>query len=340
MKRAVKRILQKTIALSAPAVWRRQGGSRLLILMYHRVLPADHEDRATEEPGMYVSPQSLQMHLQLLPKYFEPVFLDDWVERAASGASLPRLACAVTFDDGWRDNYEHAFPVIRSAAMPAHIFIVADYIGTATSVWTARLARLLVYRSERPDVGSAEVVASILRRAGLSDEVIAASPTKPLIAQAISQCKSRNSDYAMNDLLQEAETALGLSAAAGRRDFMDWNEVREMASSGFVRFGSHTRRHTRLLPALDAAVLDDEVAQSRRSIEAAIGRPTSLFCYPNGDYSDAALHTVAQHYSAAVTTRRGWNVAGTNRFQLKRIGLHEDVSADPASYLSRLTGLL
>ena len=61
-----------------------------------------------------------------------------------------------------------------------------------------------------------------------------------------------------------------------------------MRDSGLVSFGSHSRRHTRLLAHLDAGTLDDEVRMSRRILERDIGRPVEIFCFPNGDYSSGS----------------------------------------------------
>jgi peptidoglycan/xylan/chitin deacetylase (PgdA/CDA1 family) len=338
MKRKFKRLIQRVTAAVAPSVWRHYRGNKLLILMYHRVLPADHEDRQTEEPGMYVSPQSLRMHFELLKKHFVPVYLDDWVRSVRAGTAVPRMACAVTFDDGWRDNYDHAFPVIQAAGIPAHIFLVSDFVGTSTSVWTARIARLLKSTYGNIDAEHSGQIGKILRRAGLSDQLIKSEPTRDLISQVIAECKKHHTDYEMSDLLKEAESVLGWSSAAGRRDFMNWEEVHEMVSSGHVRFGSHTRNHTRLLAQISDQIIEYEVGSSRAVVESGSGKEAGLFCYPNGDYTDAALKIVSSHYDAAVTTKKGSNTVHSDLFQLKRIGLHEDISSDEVSYLSRLTG--
>jgi peptidoglycan/xylan/chitin deacetylase (PgdA/CDA1 family) len=117
---------------------------------------------------------------------------------------------------------------------------------------------------------------------------------------------------------------------------MNWQEVRQMAGSGLVRFGSHTRRHIRLDARAAAEVLQDEIRESRLQIEKELGTPVTAFCYPNGDHCPAAVELVRGSYATAVTTRRGWNSTASDRYLLRRVGMHEDISSTAPAFLSRL----
>jgi len=130
LKAIAKRAVVCAVARTAPLTWRWRRPGSLVVLMYHRVLPKDSPARRTEQPGMYVSPETLDLHLGELKRHFELVHLDDWLRRAEARSTLPRLACAITFDDGWRDNYDFALPVLARHGAPATIFLVSSYIGT------------------------------------------------------------------------------------------------------------------------------------------------------------------------------------------------------------------
>jgi peptidoglycan/xylan/chitin deacetylase (PgdA/CDA1 family) len=112
-----------------------------------------------------------------------------------------------------------------------------------------------------------------------------------------------------------------------------------MQAGNLVRFGSHTRRHTRLSLVSDPAQLRDEIAHSRTAIRERLGTDPLTFCYPNGDTSPEAIRAVSANYLGAVTTRRGWNTTKSERFTLNRVGVHEDVSSTPTSFISRLAGV-
>ena len=334
VKRQLKYIAQTVMAPFAPLLWRARGEPRLLVLMYHRVLPPAHPDRAREQPGMYVSPETLAMHLALLKRHFEIVHLDDWAERVTNGQAVPRLACAVTFDDGWRDNFEHAFPILQELRVPATIYLLPDLVGTQYQFWPNELARLLSDRRNETVLRSWPewLKQEVARVAG--GESVALPLSMEKIDAVIERCKVLQTDSAMLEFLQ------GMRAQGNTppdRDLMNWDEVRQMAASGWVRFGSHTRRHTRLDVRAAAEVLRDEICQSQVSLERELHRPISSFCYPNGDHCPAAVDLVRASYATAVTTHRGWNSVSSDRWLLNRVGVHEDISSTAPAFLARLS---
>lgn len=332
-RKQVKAIAQGLTARVAPIAWRMRRSNRLLVLMYHRVLPANHPDRAHEEPGMYVSPETFDMHLRVLRREFDILQLDEWLEAAAAGKALPRRACAVTFDDGWRDNFDHAFPLLREHCVPATVFLVADLIGTHYSFWPNRLGRLL--RSERAD-GILQALPESLRSAiGDSWSRLSSVERTDVL---ISHAKRLFTDEQMTRLMSSLESERREETPTSR-DLASWEEIREMADSGLVRFGSHTRRHTRLRDDLDQPRLQDEIVGSKQGLADRLGVAPRTFCYPNGDHCPRAVAIVRDHYVGAVTTRHGWNSPGSDRWLLQRVGVHDDVSATQSKFLSRLAGI-
>ncbi|MDB6091114.1 MAG: putative polysaccharide deacetylase [Gammaproteobacteria bacterium] len=330
----IKRLAETVLAPFAPLAWRARSAPRLLVLMYHRVLPPDHPDRACEQPGMYVSPGTLAMHLRLLKRYFEIVHLDDWARRAAGGQPLPRLAAAVTFDDGWRDNYAHAWPILQAQAVPATIYLLADLMGTQYSFWPNRLVRLL--RDPRNDRAQSRWPDWL--RLEIAAVACGSAASLPLSMQQIdaliARCKSLHTDTEMLGLLGTVDTRA--VADAGNRDLMNWDEAREMSDSGLIRFGSHTRRHIRLDSRATPDVLQDEIRESRLAIERQLRTSVTSFCYPNGDHCPAAVDLVRASYATAVTTRRAWNSLSSDPHLLNRVGVHEDVSSTEPAFLARL----
>src|SRR5512144_307957 len=99
-------------------------GSAAAILMYHRVLPRARAEALAVEPGMFVEPATFARHLDWLLGAFRVMPLAEIVARFASRRALPPRACAITFDDGWQDNFEHAFPLLAQRGLPATIFLV------------------------------------------------------------------------------------------------------------------------------------------------------------------------------------------------------------------------
>jgi peptidoglycan/xylan/chitin deacetylase (PgdA/CDA1 family) len=331
----IKTLLRRALGVTAPLVWRNRPRPSLTILTYHRVLPARHPARLCEQPGMYVSPETLAMHLQVLRQYFTLIDLGEWLDRRTAGDSLPERACCITFDDGWRDNFEYGLPVLVAARVPATIFLVSDFIGSAYRFWPNRLAGLLSRLGARDMPLLPGELSALLASAGF---VPAGMADIGQIDRVISACKGR-SDADMIGLLDAAEARVPGGTDAGGRDLLDAAEILAMRDSGLVRFGSHSRRHTRLLPGLTDLQLDDELRGSRSRLEQMTGCPADIFCYPNGDCSPAALELVRGVYRAAVTTAPGWNQPHGDLHLLRRLSVHDDISADRASFLARVAGL-
>jgi peptidoglycan/xylan/chitin deacetylase (PgdA/CDA1 family) len=302
------------------------------------VLPPDYPEMPILQPGMVVHPRTLRMHLRVLSERFEVVHLDDWLQRLARGQPLPQKACAITFDDGWRDNFDYAFPLLQEAALPATIFLVSDKVGTPESFWPERLARVLWNggKGQAPTVwDSAEF--AWLKQLGASYPFGQRPPLRTEIDGIIHQCK-RFTDADLQERLRLMESRSGSPAGTVATDILDWNQVHAMDASGLIRFGSHTRHHVRLNDSVDASILLDEIRTSRKVIESHTHRAADVFCYPNGDYTPGVQRLVQDHYQAACTTQRGWNDATADRYQLKRIGIHDDVAFDETSFLAKLSG--
>lgn len=334
-KRMAKRVVVGTIARTAPLTWRWRRPGSLVVLMYHRVLPKDSPARRTEQPGMYVSPETLELHLTELKRHFELVHLDEWLRRVQQGAALPRLACAITFDDGWRDNYDFALPVLVRHGAPATIFLVSGYIGTTYRFWPNRLMSL-VHKSFR-DPG-AVAFPQPLRR--IVEPVLAEARTRGKMSieqtdRVVIEAKGLD-EAQIRSLVESAEKSCG--ERSGSAEIVSREQIVKMAATGLIRYGSHTATHYRLGGRIPQEALQREVVDSQRDLQALCAQEIELFCYPNGETSTEAIDAVRRHYLGAVTTCAGWHVAGADPHRIPRIGVHEDVSSDRASFLERLSG--
>lgn len=306
---------------------------RFIILMYHRVLPANMVD-ATVQPGMYVLPETFERHLRFLSARFElgsMIAID-----SMTGGRSKRPGCMLTFDDGWCDFYEYAFPLLQKYQVPATVFVPTKFIGSDHMFWTDRLARILRCLQRISDKNSGQtwsddpLVKMILR-------------VKTSLPQWI--------EYSINLLKKQREARIEetldkLAELAGwvqKTDqlFLTWNQVREIQKSGLVNFGSHTVRH-QMLTNLGSKEVQAELQESRQRLtqELAVQPETIPFCYPNGNYSMQIKDLVqAAGYSSACTTQSGINTPACDRFALKRVAVHQDMSAHEGLLGCRLLGI-
>ena len=317
----------------APLVLRSLRGPRLVVLTYHRVLPADHPARAYEQPGMIVSPETLAMNIRVLRQHFELLHIEDWVERVRTGAPLPRLACALTFDDGWRDNYDYGFPVLQAEQAPATIYLVSELVGSARGYWPTRLARLLCNAWRSTDIAPLQAFAAQCPAVPVP---LAVAPGSEIVA-ADAVLDALKPHYSDAMLSHAVDAALGERMATEPVDLLDWDQIAEMEQSSLLRYGSHTRTHTRLRAGIDAGLLKEEVDGSLAELSARLQTPVTGFCYPNGDYCPEAVQRVRSRYAYATTVNTGWVNPASNKHLLDRLGVTDAVAESPSRLSARVT---
>lgn len=330
----VKRLLKSTAtsiasrygmhhrALDQPHLW---------VLMYHRILPENDPRFITEEPGMVVTPDTFDMHLREAKKIFDIVSLKEWVAHKQAGNKLPRKACVITFDDGWLDNYQFALPILKQHQVPATLFAVAEKIGTDFQFWP-NIVLWLLFNNR---------LAAMQSHALFGNCITEKNPAinREFAASCIARLK-QFSDKEIFSALAEINQGNHLLNDMPRA-LMNWDELKSMQASGLVDIGSHTCSHKRLTDRLTVTELEYEINNSKTILENQLDQKIDLFCFPNGDYNQTALELVKASYTAAVTTQKG--IVSNNNFslhELKRIGLHEQVSSTPREFGARLSGMM
>ena len=135
--------------LSKHALSRLQG--KVVILTYHRVL--SERELATQfvQPGMYVRDDVFDMHLRFLRQNFDVLRFADLLDMWEKGRwdSKARY-CVITFDDGWLDNYVHAFPLLKQYKLPSTIFLPTAFVGTDEWFWPDKVGYLFVQAQTLP----------------------------------------------------------------------------------------------------------------------------------------------------------------------------------------------
>jgi peptidoglycan/xylan/chitin deacetylase (PgdA/CDA1 family) len=335
-KRLFKRSLQQIAARFGPHT-RTPKASKLLILMYHRVLPANDKRTRIEEPGMVVTPESFRLHLSIIKQYFDIIHLSEWANFNDNEKMPPSRLCAITFDDGWADNYEFAFPILREQEVPATIFLVSDMIGTDKMFWPERLARTVTAIALNLPEQWSHPSLDWIKTANTDYQFTNQIPTREELSQIVRDTK-RLSDPEIHSRLDLIQNTFDLPDTDCNPSLLNWNQLTEMTTSGLVEAGSHTCQHIRLDSRTPRSTLENEIIASKQQIEERTGKPVSTFCFPNGDYTQGAQSLVRQNYRIAVTTSSGWNTVDTNNYMLRRIGIHEDITSDRMSFLARISG--
>jgi peptidoglycan/xylan/chitin deacetylase (PgdA/CDA1 family) len=250
---------------------------------------------------MLISARMLEKQLDWLGGHYRLVSLHDlgkWLEEGRATAGI----AAVTFDDGYGDVYENAFPILKRKGIPATIFVVTEMIGTPRSMDHDRLYALLA-------LALADTKAPAGMLAGLHAACGLRVPDSRVLSRA-----ARTTFTAMRLLLETLpqpallgviaalESRFGVPGNDGDRA-LTWEMIDEMGSAG-VTIGSHGRTHA-LLTHASQERRQDEISGSRQMLEARLKTPIEHLAYPDGRFdSGTVIATAAAGYRFAYTTCR------------------------------------
>jgi peptidoglycan/xylan/chitin deacetylase (PgdA/CDA1 family) len=267
------------------ARWHRRRPPHVLVLAYHRVTP-DAELAACAYPAMHVSVSGFRAQLQALQRLYRVIPMAELRRLLASEAALQEHVAVITFDDGYRDNYQHALPVLAELGVPATFFLSVDFVARGHSFWFDRLARAVqawdaaVPAARAGVLGQlpAPLVAALLQREGYQVRLRAAAAFLKSLPDAEREATVRTLSAWAGD---------GTSGAEPLR----WDEVQRMRGAG-MGIGAHGVHHG-ILTRMPAETAGAEIRQAVTAIAAELGEQVQEFAYPNGDTNDEIARLAA-----------------------------------------------
>lgn len=300
------------------------------ILMYHRVLRSKEDSEVPTQPGMYVTCDTFERHLKYLKKNMHVIPLDELVDRMQAGKSLNRC-CSITFDDGWYDNYDHAFPLLKKYDVPATIFLATGYVGTNKWFWPEELSRCIprIINDLRENKIVDETIQIFLSKLSYNKTV-----TMECLSERAVDTFKQFKPQVREDLLNQLMTLY--PRGEEQRLLMNWEEAMEMYEEGLVYFGAHTVNHL-FLDELEPESITKEILGSQKHVQINLGYNAKLFAYPNGNYSPSIVKFLKENsFHGAVTTRKGFVYCDTPQMEMPRIAMHNDVSCTTDRFISRI----
>jgi len=293
------------------APFRVANRDKALILTYHRF-------SQTGTAGT-TSAQAFAEQLEYLTTYYRVVPLSQLVAYLATEKRLPSGLAAIAIDDGYRDAYDVAFPILRRYGAPATLFVATDFVDGRGWLWTDILR--FVAAGAKTNCLKATINNRELRvqLAGTASRLAAATQLNERLKLLPDDAKER----AILEIAYSAGVDLP-DAPPDEYAAIDWEQAREMSAGG-VEIGSHTLTHPILTRVPDDR-LRAELCDSRARIEQMVARPADLFCYPNGDYDERVYRAAkAAGYRCAVTIEPGLNGPGSDLFKLRRVHTQDNL---------------
>lgn len=312
---------------------------KVVILTYHRVLTQSEVSANFVQSGMYVLQEVFERHIRYLKQSYTILSLEELLEVWRRKTLAPKQKyCIVTFDDGWVDNYRYAYPILRCYDIPATIFLPTDYIGTHEWFWPDRLAFVLetIRKTCSPSSKLAKG-AALLQQLSLAD-VYDRGDDFWHSDTVVDQIIERGKDFPLREV-QELVATLAKEWNINlpqERVVLNWDEVGEMSKHN-ISFGSHSCSHQILTNATEKDVLE-ELSRSKAILTDKGILYVPVFCYPNGN-SNASIQALVKNcgYQAAVGVGLGVEGASPgNRYNIRRIGIHNDISDTVPLFAMRL----
>jgi peptidoglycan/xylan/chitin deacetylase (PgdA/CDA1 family) len=302
---------------------RRSSHSKYGILCYHRVGLEGAPFHSQLAPSVFEKQMRyLKEHYRIVP--FDQLFQELLTDRAVP----PTIA--VTFDDGYRDLYTHAFPVLRKYEIPAMIYLIGECMETGSAPWYDRIfAGFSAFPGNNLEMEMEGAVQ--FKLASRLDRMRAAWTTV---------CYLRTiPDSERKRWCERFEVAVPIPESDLTDRMLDWKQVREMQDQG-ISFGAHTMTHPSV-GQLSESEFDMELSRSKAVFETGLGRRVNHFAFPfgkPGDRSRASEEFLRESgYLTAVTTTEGFNTPGANPFRLNRLQIGgERALATFASRIARL----
>ena len=284
----------------------------LLVLAYHRI---GNPDEDLFDPGLFsATADEFNEQIAFLKRKMSVVTLDEVLELVDGTAKdqSRRARVLITFDDGYLDNYQTVFPILRSHGAQGVFFLATSMVGTAHVPWWDQIAFLL--KTARLRTFTLEYPARL--KVDLDEDGLDQSLRSVLRLFK----RPDNSDHTrfLSDL---AEQTRGDDPASASRRFLDWDEAREMIAGGMA-IGSHTHSQ-QLLSQLDGGQQREELSKSRSILEGQLGTTVDVIAYPVGATDSFTDETkrIAQDlgYRAGLSHHGGTNLPGKiDRFDIKR----------------------
>ncbi len=280
---------------------------KILILLYHRICQPEN----FFQPA--VSPERFEEQIRFISQHFEVVSTSRMFE-IMDKKQLPQKPLAViTFDDGYRDNLETAYPILKKYNVPATIFLATESLEGAP-MWTSRVEAMFKNTAIKN-----------LTVESLSKErtfELGSYEDRMKICHEVKSEMKQVPDSHRQTILEELEERMGgckLSA-----EMLSWDDVRQMMQDPLIEFGSHSVSH-RMLANLSLPEILSELEQSKEKIRNETGKEPCFISYPGNSY-DVRVEKAAEQvgYEAAFAVDQELADFSQNRFSIKRVHIEDE----------------
>lgn len=316
VKRGVKAVSHRA---GLPPAIQHFAPSKSVILLYHKVQRRPFG--LWGEEALNVT--HFEEHLRYLTRHFELVSLHDVVHSLQRRTPLPKCSVAITFDDGYRNNWVLAAPLLKKFRVPATFFVTTGLVGTSKWMWAYELEEIFL-RFSIQDIAQASRHLALQR-------LCEVEPSKEKAWEA---CVAFLKTRPHHELVRTMESLRKKFTVHvdDENQFLSWDEVRALENEGFD-LGAHSVHHP-ILPRLSQEEAQQEIIGSKQMLSDILHQPPRFFAYPNGDFHPRISELVGASFEASFSTLPQACSDTHSLFQLPRVSAPASV-ADLSFELTR-----
>ncbi len=269
------------------------------ILTLHHVRPP-RPDRFQPNRLLEVTPRFLTRVVKTLRRSgLDLISLDEMHRRMTEGDFSRHFVC-LTFDDGYRDTLQWAYPILKEAGVPFAVYIPTSFPDRLGELWWLVLEAVIA-RNDR--IGLA------IGGQDRKFDCRTVAEKRALYDEIYWWLRGRPTEAELRDVVRSLAAFYHVDIAAFCQDLcMSWSELANLAADPLVTIGAHTVNHP-MLAKLAKETVRSEMDLSRSVIEAALAVRPQHLSYPFGDRSSAGIRefeiAAELGFKTAVTTRPG-----------------------------------
>lgn len=292
---------------------------KVVVIMYHGVVDEELSPFAWTQIPL----QKFEQQIEYISKKYHVLPLTTVVEKLINNEKLPEYSLAITFDDGLKNNYTTAFPVLKRFNLPAAIFLTTYNIGSNRLLWFDKLY-LAIKETKKTSID--------LKEDGLVEGAIATPDEKNQTLLALTNhmkgLQRNEKDILLNKVLNKLGAGSAEVQDANPFKSLDWDEIISMSQSKLISFGAHTETHNIMTRMTKEEVLQ-EIEISKKKIEEKLKTPCLLFAFPNGqreDFNNEIKDAVKNRgFLCSFTTIAKFNESCTDPFELGRFPIGSNI---------------
>jgi peptidoglycan/xylan/chitin deacetylase (PgdA/CDA1 family) len=302
----------------------RKATGQAVILAYHRLAQPE-----TDVHGLCLSPNEFRQQMRHLQAEYSVTSLEALAAAVRDG-SVPDRSVAITFDDGYLDNYTVASPILLDLGLPATFFVTTDGLDRVYEYWWDAIERIFCAPGDPlPDALNLSI-------AGIRVSMPTLSPTQRGEAHRqvhglMSAAAAEARDAALAALAQWSQRQTPTFPAHRR---MNADELRVLSTRPAHDIGAHTARHL-MLPAQHRDVQLTEILEAQRCLQALLGKPVAALAYPYGAVDEPTCAVARASFACAVTCEGVGVSAGADLWRLPRVEVRTSQAEAFPTWLQR-----